>query len=170
MGLVLGSLAYYIVFPPAESLYPADVRLFAGFLHHLTDPVFEPGTIIAFLLCFFALSVNDIGSVQAVVPLLNPPDMHRRVTRGLTVTGLMNIAAGGLGVVGPVNFSLSPGLIATLRVCLPLCLHSGGPHAADHFFFAGPSRHRRRHSADGDRGDPGLHPVLTGRGRAERRL
>ncbi|HWR89116.1 MAG TPA: purine/pyrimidine permease, partial [Dissulfurispiraceae bacterium] len=56
----------------------------------------------------------DIGSMQALVPLLNPPDMHRRVTRGLTVTGLMNIAAGGLGVVGPVNFSLSPGLIATL--------------------------------------------------------
>ncbi len=114
MGLVFGSLAYYIVFPAPETLYPADVRLFAGFLQHVTDPVFEPGTVLAFLLCFLALSVNDIGSMQAVVPLLNPPDMHRRVTRGLTVTGLMNIAAGGLGVVGPVNFSLSPGLIATL--------------------------------------------------------
>ena len=38
--------------------------------------------------------------------------MDERTNRGVTVTGLGNAAAGLTGVIGPVNFSLSPGVIA----------------------------------------------------------
>ncbi len=37
--------------------------------------------------------------------------MSGRINRGLTFTGTANILAGFFGVVGPVNFSLSPGVI-----------------------------------------------------------
>ncbi len=38
--------------------------------------------------------------------------MQRRVTAGITLTGLSNILAGFCGVIGPVNFSMSAGIIA----------------------------------------------------------
>ncbi|HMK65290.1 MAG TPA: solute carrier family 23 protein, partial [Thermodesulfobacteriota bacterium] len=38
-----------------------------------------------------------------------------RINRGITLTGVANILAGFLGVIGPVNFSLSPGVILSTR-------------------------------------------------------
>jgi uracil permease len=38
--------------------------------------------------------------------------MEERIRRGMTVTGIVNTAAGLLGVIGPVDYSLSPGVIA----------------------------------------------------------
>ena len=39
----------------------------------------------------------------------------KRITRGITITGLGNILAGFFGVIGTVNFSLSPGVIVSTR-------------------------------------------------------
>ncbi|HEY5997441.1 MAG TPA: purine/pyrimidine permease, partial [Candidatus Deferrimicrobiaceae bacterium] len=77
-----------------------------------TTPVLDPGAIFSFLFCYLALSLNEIGSMQAVVPLLGPAGMEGRIRRGMTVTGLVNGVAGFLGVIGPVDYSLSPGVIA----------------------------------------------------------
>jgi uracil permease len=38
--------------------------------------------------------------------------MDGRIRRGMTVTGAVNAVAGVLGTIGPVDFSLSPGVIA----------------------------------------------------------
>jgi xanthine/uracil permease len=84
----------------------------ASFLTIFTTPVFDSGVILSFFFCFLALSVNEIGSMQAIVPLLRPDGMEGRIRRGMTVTGMVNAAAGLLGVIGPVDFSLSPGVIA----------------------------------------------------------
>jgi xanthine/uracil permease len=59
--------------------------------------------------------VNDLGSIQSVNELLKPAGKERRVTRGIVLTGLANIASGFLGVIGPVNYSLSPGIMLTTR-------------------------------------------------------
>lgn len=39
--------------------------------------------------------------------------MPKRITRGISFTGLANALSGFLGVIGPVNFSLSPGVITS---------------------------------------------------------
>jgi len=44
--------------------------------------------------------------------MLRPGNMARRMRKGMTITGLSGCLAGFLGVLGPVNFSLSPGVIA----------------------------------------------------------
>jgi len=44
--------------------------------------------------------------------LLKPADAGRRINRGILITGLSNALSGFFGVIGPVNFSLSPGVIA----------------------------------------------------------
>ncbi len=73
----------------------------------------DPGLLLAFLICIMALAINDLGSIHAVGTLVKAPDMESRVRKGITVTGVWNIIAGFLGVIGPVNFSLSAGIIAS---------------------------------------------------------
>lgn len=77
---------------------------------HLT---FDPAVFIAFIMCFIALSFNDLGSIQAVGEIIKPAGMRERITRGLSVTGIGNILSGLMGVIGPVNFSGSPGMIVS---------------------------------------------------------
>ncbi len=114
-AMLLGSLAYFIVNPAWISgssvgeLSPA-ATFFTGMT---TSLVFEPGLLIAFLLCYLGLSINDLGSIQAVGSVLRADHMSRRITGGITVTGLSNVLAGFMGVIGPVNFSFSPGIIAS---------------------------------------------------------
>ena len=45
--------------------------------------------------------------------MLQTKDMDRRLKRGVRITGVMNIVGGSMGVLGPVNYSMSPGVIAS---------------------------------------------------------
>jgi uracil permease len=111
-AIILGTLAYVLLFG-AVPLPPEGTALFAlpgNLLAPLAVP--EVGVLVAFLICFLALAINDLGSIQSVGGLLKADTMSERTNRGVTVTGLGNVLAGLTGVIGPVNFSLSPGIIA----------------------------------------------------------
>lgn len=69
--------------------------------------------IAAFVFCYIALIINDIGSIQSLGAMLQVEDLQKRSRRGVSLTGLFNIAAGAMGVIGPVNYSMSPGVIAS---------------------------------------------------------
>lgn len=112
-AIMAGSLIYLVIFPPAAWQGRGELGIIAPFFTNLTTQLnWDPGLLISFLVCFIALSINDLGSIQAVGRMLNPPAMKRRVTAGVAFTGLSNILAGFFGVIGPVNFSLSAGIIA----------------------------------------------------------
>lgn len=61
----------------------------------------------------FALLINELGSIQSVKDMTKAGNPEKRVSRGCAVTGLGNTLSGLLGVIGPVDFSVSPGIIAT---------------------------------------------------------
>mgnify|MGYP000881578402 CR=1 FL=1 len=114
-ALIVGTVAHFLVFaqppvgsPAAHHTITADFLLKIGF-----HPDFEAGVIISFLICFLALAINDLGSIYSVGGLLRPANMPQRVSRGLSLTGVLNVLAGLGGVIGPVNFSLSPGVIVS---------------------------------------------------------
>ncbi|KLK87312.1 xanthine permease [Methanoculleus sediminis] len=111
-AILLGTPVYIVLFG-AVSLPPADTALVA-LPEILLAPLAVPdaGVLAAFLICYLALATNDLGSIQSVGSLLKADGMGERVNRGLAVTGLGNALAGITGVIGPVNFSLSPGIIA----------------------------------------------------------
>lgn len=114
-SMLLGSLAYLLLFPEAvtQRLF-SQTAFISGFFSRMTLSLdLEPGVLISFLFCFVALSINDLGSIQSMHALLDLPETGGRVTRGITITGLANVAAGFFGVLGTVNFSLSPGVIAS---------------------------------------------------------
>jgi len=111
-AILLGTPIYIALFG-AVSLPPANTALVA-LPEDLLAPLAVPdaGVLAAFLICYLALAVNDLGSIQSVGGLLGAEGMGERSKRGVAVTGLGNVLAGVTGVIGPVNFSLSPGVIA----------------------------------------------------------
>ena len=114
-ALIGGTAAYLLIFPGSLELTRAGGTVSGFFVNMNLKPVFDPGLIVSFLICFLALSINDLGSIYSVAGLLKPAQMPGRISRGLSITGLLNFISGLLGVIGPVNFSLSPGVIASTR-------------------------------------------------------
>jgi len=114
-SMLLGSVAYLLLFSKAAApdLFSQTSFVSGFFSGMIFKPAIEPGLLIAFLFCFLALSINDFGSIQSVRSLLDLPETGGRISRGITFTGLANLAAGFFGVMGTVNVGLSPGVIAS---------------------------------------------------------
>ena len=109
LAMILGSIFYYLMteFPKEFVCDTAAPQLI------LTEYNFDAGVIIAFLFCYIALLINQVGSVQSLGEMIGASDMSKRQTRGLLITGAMNIVSGVAGVPGPVDYSLSPGVVAS---------------------------------------------------------
>lgn len=112
-AIIAGAAAYFLLFRPPHIASAESFSFIAGFSDFNTSLALEPGMLISFLVCFLALSINDLGSIQSLGELIKPDNMPKRITRGISITGLANILSGFFGVIGPVNFSLSPGVIAS---------------------------------------------------------
>jgi xanthine/uracil permease len=111
LATVAGSFAYAGLFGVA-GLAAEQRTWFSGFFTDMTvPPTIEWGVLFSFVVCFVGLAVNDLGSIQSLQELLRPDAMERRISRGIMVTGMGNVLAGFLGTLGPVNYSLSPGVI-----------------------------------------------------------
>lgn len=109
MALIIGSALYYAIFDaPQHVASAASVR---GLV--LDEFVFDWSLVVAFVICYIALAINDIGSMESLGGMLGIEDMDKRMKRGMRITGVMNIVAGSMGVLGPVNYSMSPGVIAS---------------------------------------------------------
>lgn len=108
IALVVGSAAYF-AFAGLPSLAGATA---AGAGRLFITPKFDVGVIVAFLICYIALLINELGSVQSVSAYVEADNVPKRSTRGVALTGVMNVVAGALGVLGPVDYTLSPGVIA----------------------------------------------------------
>lgn len=126
--LIIGSIIYIALVPQYKWLgdyeYAAISNFFAGTSFSFSLDI---GLLISFLVCFLALSINDLGSIQSVGKFLDVPDTGKRLTAGIAVTGLSNILAGFLNVIGSVNFSMSTGIIGSNKVAsrytlVPACI------------------------------------------------
>lgn len=109
IGMAGGTLVYFYAngFPsPPQAPAGGALPLL------LASPELHPGTLLAFLFCFLALLINELGSVESVGQMLKTKDMDARIKRGVGIQGAANMCAGGLGVLGTVDFSVSAGIIA----------------------------------------------------------
>lgn len=75
-------------------------------------PVLNPAIVMSFLVCYLALLINDISSMESVSFV---GEVKERLRKGVAATGVANVVAGLIGVVGVVNYTLSPGVIAASR-------------------------------------------------------
>lgn len=112
-AVTAGVLLYFMVFPgDLKELFAFQNVSSKSLFDRMTYPLsFDPGLILSFIFCFVALSINDLGSIQSVNELLETKDQDKRISKGIFLTGLANILSGFMGVIGPVNYSMSPGII-----------------------------------------------------------
>jgi xanthine/uracil permease len=114
LSLIIGTTIYYLLTPSGVNMEKAfQMDLVGNFFKNMTLNLdFNVGLIVSFFICFIGLTINDMGSIQSVNTILNTQNQSKRLKRGVFITGIMNSVSGLFGVVGPVNFSLSPGIIA----------------------------------------------------------
>ena len=79
-------------------------------------PRFSLSAVLSSILAYLAVAVNAVGSMHGVAGVLGHAEVAKRMDRGLALTGLAGVAASGLGVVGTVGYSTSPGVILVTRV------------------------------------------------------
>ena len=109
VALIVGSVIYFSLFGMPEK-HSSAVSLDNMFIDKVS---FDASLIVAFVVCYIALIINDIGSIESLGKMLQSDNMPHRLKQGMAITGVMNIVAGSMGVLGPVNFSMSPGIIAS---------------------------------------------------------
>lgn len=115
LGLVIGtliSLKFGKPIEPFEVATLSDTVLSDKISFFIFPFEFDFGVIIAFIFCYLALLINELGSIQSMGSILDVKDMNKRTQRGVAVTGVSNIFAGINGVIGLVDFSFSPGIIS----------------------------------------------------------
>ena len=97
LALIFGSVVYILIFGsvPVLSEGAPVFAIPAEIIGPLAIP--DIGVLAAFLICFLALAVNDLGSIESVGGILKADDMEGRVKRGVTVTGLGNAVSGQIG-------------------------------------------------------------------------
>lgn len=111
ISLFVGCVIYYIVLGGFGEIFKGEFSSQGSMF--LPAMEFDWSMVIAFLICYIALLINDIGSIQSTGALLQTPNMDRRCRRGVGLTGVLNIVAGSMGIIGPVNYTMSPGVIAS---------------------------------------------------------
>ncbi|MBN2733231.1 MAG: purine/pyrimidine permease [Methanomicrobiaceae archaeon] len=112
--IIFGTAGYMLLFPHEFTIISSIPA--TGILTGFTDSfVIEPGVMLSFIICYFALLINDIGSIQGVSEVVKPKSMKGRFKRGVVATGIVNIISGLCGVIGGVNYSTSAGIILDSR-------------------------------------------------------
>lgn len=108
-AMIVGSLVWFAVagFPDSTATDTVPSPLFNF------PAEFDLGVTISFIFCYAALFINEAGSVQSLGAMVGAENMNRRNRRAMTITGVMNMVAGSLGAIGPVDYSLSPGVVAS---------------------------------------------------------
>jgi uracil permease len=126
LGIVAGSVGFWAwgrvdLAPVADAAWlSVPGGLWAG------TPALSPSAVVSSVLAYLAVSVNALGSIHGVAGVVGPSDVGRRTDRGLALTGLAGVAAAGLGVVGTVGYSTSPGVILVTRVASRYALAACG--------------------------------------------
>lgn len=112
--MVFGSIFYFLILNP-KITGNFDVSSIATPSIQVNLAVPDLGIVLAFLICFLALAINDIGSIQAIGAITKLDKMEKRIKKGLGITGIMNVFSGIIGVIGPLNYSMTPGIIAATK-------------------------------------------------------
>jgi len=110
-ALFLGSFIYHLCFFTPDLQTPITVTTATEWRLFPETFAIDPVVMLSFVFCFLALLINELGSIQTTVSLVSQADGLQRTKRGVLVTGLGNLLAGIVGVVGPVSYSLSTGVI-----------------------------------------------------------
>lgn len=114
-GIVIGSLVYYLFHRHGAEIDINNTLVNSEKANLFIRPDFDLGVIFSFLFCAVVLIINEIGSIESIGHMLKADNMEKRNKWGVFFNGLSNILSGSIGVIGSVDYSSSPGMIASTR-------------------------------------------------------
>jgi uracil permease len=79
-------------------------------------PQLTISAVIAFAVSYVAVAVISIGSVQAIANITSRERLAAAIPRGLFINGVAGIFCGFMGIIGTVSYSMSPGIVLSIRV------------------------------------------------------
>lgn len=111
--MIFGTIIYVLIF--GKSGFSHEVEKVSIFSSYFKDflPNFNVniGLILTFIICYIALVINDVGSMQSISSFVGTENDWKRTKKGVFVTGITNLVASIMGSIGVVNFSFSPGVL-----------------------------------------------------------
>jgi xanthine/uracil permease len=125
-ALICGSIVYFLCFGGFGDIAGSAGMASSEPFNLFIEPVFVPGVIISVLICYLALITNDIGSIQGISEIVHTKGISKRLEKGITITGLMNLISGACGVIGGVNYSISTGMILDTKNAAKITLLPAG--------------------------------------------
>ncbi len=81
-----------------------------------SKPEFTISAAIAFAFSYVAVVVNSIGSIQAIANITDLERVPVAIRRGLFINGVAGVLCGLMGIIGTVSYSMSPGIVLSMRV------------------------------------------------------
>lgn len=116
VGMFLGTCLFFLLeHPSLSNLASAPWVSIPGDLIP-SRPEFSYSAVIAFAVSYVAVVVNSIGSIQAVANITSRERLPRAIPRGLFINGVAGVICGLMGTVGLVSYSMSPGIVLSIRV------------------------------------------------------
>lgn len=116
VGMFLGTCLFFLLeHPSLSNLATAPWLSAPGYLIP-SMPEFSYSAVIAFAVSYVAVVVNSIGSIQAVANITSRERLPRAIPRGLFINGVAGVVCGLMGTIGLVSYSMSPGIVLSIRV------------------------------------------------------
>ncbi len=116
VGMFLGTCLFFLLeHPSLSNLASAQWLSIPGDLIP-SRPEFSYSAVIAFAVSYVAVVVNSIGSIQAVANITSRERLPRAIPRGLFINGVAGVVCGLMGTIGLVSYSMSPGIVLSIRV------------------------------------------------------
>jgi xanthine/uracil permease len=115
-GMIIGTAVFFALEQPSF-----DHLLSSSWLSMPPDiipskPQLTISAVIAFAVSYVAVVVNSIGSVQAIANITDRERLPAAIPRGLFINGVAGVICGLMGVIGLVSYSMSPGIVLSIRV------------------------------------------------------
>jgi len=120
LSIFIGITVGYAVMAALGRVDPPQLEHLSWFAppeHFLVQGIkFTLPAAISFVLAYLAVLINGLGSYYSVAEVVGKDDLQGRIDRGITLTGAAGVAAAGMGGIGTVSYSLSPGVILVTRI------------------------------------------------------
>ncbi len=115
-GMILGTALFFALELPSFSDLLSSSWLSIPSDIVPSKPEFTISAVMAFAVSYVAVVVNSIGSIQAIANITDPERLPVAIPRGLFLNGIAGVLCGLMGIVGTVCYSMSPGIVLSMRV------------------------------------------------------
>ena len=116
LGMLIGTALFFALEHPSFSHLLSSSWLSIPQDIIPSRPQLTISAVVAFAVSYVAVAVNSIGSIQAIANLTNRDRLPAAIPRGLFINGVAGVFCGLMGIVGTVSYSMSPGIVLSMRV------------------------------------------------------